>query len=356
MTTDFLEASVHIMIISTSVPGPTAPLSATLPSQPPLFPVQSWCIGQIFRPGVVLQTVNIAQLYSDPKTFVDKSTSKSAQQVLADSATFNLSTATEGDLINFVENNFLGEGLELGAAELTNFKANPAFLSNVTDPLLNAFTQTVNGYWTRLARSTNQSALCDDYTNAALESSVDYWDSYWIMQGLLKSELYSTVNATLRNFMDEIDDFEFIPNGGRTYYLDRSEPPLFVKMRVSMLECLYPASIILGWMVYDYVAVMNDTSVLQRTLPLAEIELVWWANNCTTEITSPYTNQSYILARYSVNSSAPCPESYLTVSTESEDYLTASDPTYGTPLTQQQAEALYGELASGAGISRPASK
>ncbi|KIK16915.1 glycoside hydrolase family 37 protein [Pisolithus microcarpus 441] len=288
-TTDFLETSVPTLIIPNSVPS-LLHLSRRH-SRPP---VQPWCIGQFFCPGSVLQTLNIAQLYSDPKTFVDKPTSKSAQQVLADFATFDLSTVTEGDLVNFVENDFLGEGLQLEAAELTNFNANPAFFSDVADPLLNAFARIVNGYWIQLARSTIQSALCDDYTNGACE-------------GLLKSELYSTVNATLQSFMDEIDDFGFIPNGERTYYLDRSQPPLFVN-----------------------------------------IEFAWWANNRTTKITSPYTNQSYMSARYSINNSAPRPESYLTVSTQSEDYLTANDPAYGTPLTQQQAEALCGELASGA--------
>lgn len=47
--------------------------------------------------------------------------------------------------------------------------------------------------------------------------STDYWDSYWIIQGLFQSELYETVNTTLQNFMDEIEDFGFIPNGGRIY-------------------------------------------------------------------------------------------------------------------------------------------
>ena len=73
----------------------------------------------------------------------------------------------------------------------------------------------------------------------------DYWDSYWIVQGLLKSELYDTVNDTLQNFMDEIQNWGFIPNGGRTYCerslflsrgvgkltridLNRSQPPLFI--------------------------------------------------------------------------------------------------------------------------------
>ena len=44
---------------------------------------------------------------------------------------------------------------------------------------------------------------------------VDYWDSYWIIQGSLTSQLYATVNGTLQNFMDEIEDFGFVPNGGR---------------------------------------------------------------------------------------------------------------------------------------------
>lgn len=47
--------------------------------------------------------------------------------------------------------------------------------------------------------------------------ATDYWDSYWIVQGLIESELFSTVNDTLQNFMDEIENFGFIPNGGRIY-------------------------------------------------------------------------------------------------------------------------------------------
>ncbi len=45
----------------------------------------------------------------------------------------------------------------------------------------------------------------------------DYWDSYWIVQGLIQSELYDIVKDTLENFMDELENFGFIPNGGRIY-------------------------------------------------------------------------------------------------------------------------------------------
>lgn len=50
-----------------------------------------------------------------------------------------------------------------------------------------------------------------------LRRCTDYWDSFWIVEGLLKSELYDIVNSTLQNFMDEIETLGFIPNGGRIY-------------------------------------------------------------------------------------------------------------------------------------------
>lgn len=84
------------LTLSTSIASPTVPLSNTLPSQAPLPPAQAWCRSRIFCAGTVrfqsiwsrfdadyrclesqlLQTVNIAQAYSDPKTFVDKPTKK----------------------------------------------------------------------------------------------------------------------------------------------------------------------------------------------------------------------------------------------------------------------------------------
>lgn len=44
-----------------------------------------------------------------------------------------------------------------------------------------------------------------------------YWDSFWIIEGLLESQLFSIANDTLQNFMDQLDQFGFIPNGGRIY-------------------------------------------------------------------------------------------------------------------------------------------
>ena len=44
-----------------------------------------------------------------------------------------------------------------------------------------------------------------------------YWDSFWIMEGLLTSELFDIAKDTLENFMDELNTIGFIPNGGRIY-------------------------------------------------------------------------------------------------------------------------------------------
>ena len=75
-------------------------------------------------------------------------------------------------------------------------------------------------------------------------------------------------------------------------------------------------------------------------------------------VTSPYTNKTYALARYAVKNTAPRPESYLTgkfsllpkltANLSILDYLTANDPTLTTPLNETQRSALYAELASGA--------
>ncbi|GBE85141.1 glycoside hydrolase family 37 protein [Sparassis crispa] len=334
--------SVPVVSISTAVASASGSPSAVLPSQIPLPPVQPWCPSNIFCAGALLQTVNLAEVYSDPKTIVDKPTSETSQQVVADFKAFASGNITEGDIVNFMDKDFRGEGLELEGVELPNFNPSPPFLDNVTDPLLKAWTQTVHGFWTQLVRSTNDSALCPEGTESgSCESSFIplnhtfvipggrfreqyYWDSYWIIQGLIQSQLYDIANNTLQNFMDEIELFGFIPNGGRIYYLDRSQPPLFVRM------------------ISDYVSATNDTAILARALPLAEIELSWWASNRTLNVTSPYTNQTYSMAHYAVNNSAPRPESYIT------DYLTANDPTLSVPLNESERAELYSELASGA--------
>ncbi|MCW1919311.1 trehalase family glycosidase [Rhodobacter sp. KR11] len=57
-----------------------------------------------------------------------------------------------------------------------------------------------------------------------------YWDSYFTQLGLLKTGRHALVADMLRNFAWSIGTFGHIPNGFRTYFLTRSQPPFFPSM------------------------------------------------------------------------------------------------------------------------------
>jgi len=57
-----------------------------------------------------------------------------------------------------------------------------------------------------------------------------YWDSYFTMLGLAASGRPNLLCAMLDNFAYLIDTYGFVPNGTRTYYLSRSQPPVFALM------------------------------------------------------------------------------------------------------------------------------
>ena len=57
-----------------------------------------------------------------------------------------------------------------------------------------------------------------------------YWDSYFTMLGLKQSGRSDLAEDMLRNFAYLIDTFGHVPNGTRTYYLSRSQPPFFFAM------------------------------------------------------------------------------------------------------------------------------
>ena len=59
---------------------------------------------------------------------------------------------------------------------------------------------------------------------------VYYWDSYFTMLGLAEDGRVDMIEHMVRNFAYLIDRLGFIPNGNRTYYNSRSQPPFFSLM------------------------------------------------------------------------------------------------------------------------------
>lgn len=82
-----------------------------------------------------------------------------------------------------------------------------------------------------------------------------YWDSFFTIRGIVADakrllregdvpkalELIKLASGMVQNFADMIDEYGFVPNGGRTYYLDRSQPPVFALM-VRELSKMVPSA------------------------------------------------------------------------------------------------------------------
>lgn len=92
---------------------------------------------------------------------MDKPTSQSSDDVLDAFDNVNMTSGTIQEVLDFVEDNFGGEGQELEALTLTDFPDDPAFLDTVPDELVRGFAQTVHKYWSQLIRATNESRVCD---------------------------------------------------------------------------------------------------------------------------------------------------------------------------------------------------
>jgi len=110
----------------------------------------------------------------------------------------------------------------------------------------------IKNYWTKLERfnpagSGSLVSLPKPYLVPAYEEShsfdfneLYYWDSYFIMLGLKISKRWDLIANMINNFAWLIDQYGYIPNGNRTYYLGRSQPPFFACM-VNLLSEEKPA-------------------------------------------------------------------------------------------------------------------
>src|SRR2546426_10370944 len=129
---------------------------------------------------------------------------------------------------------------------------------------------------------------------------VYYWDSYFTMLGLVASGRTDLVRSMLDNFAHLVRTIGHIPNGNRTYYLSRSQPPFFAAM-----VGLYARA--------------TDTTQALPYLDALEAEHAFWMNGA--ERLAPGAGQAYrrvvrlsdggpLLNRYWDDRADPRPESY----------------------------------------------
>ena len=126
-----------------------------------------------------------------------------------------------------------------------------------------------------------------------------YWDSYFTMLGLQVSGRLDLIENMVKNFAFLIHAIGHIPNGNRTYYISRSQPPFF-SMMVGILRAV------------------KEDSVLKEYLPALEKEYAFWMDGADKVSTESPTFRRVVLMpngailnRYWDDHPTPRPEAYI---------------------------------------------
>lgn len=130
-----------------------------------------------------------------------------------------------------------------------------------------------------------------------------YWDTLWIVHGLISSDMLTSAIGVVRNLLHLADKLGFVPNGNRVYYLNRSQPPVLPDCVRAVFEALPTQREKRDW--------------LEEALPVLEKEYRSFME-CRRHPPGALPNNAQ-LAVFRVNTSKPRPESY------SEDIHTATE-------------------------------
>lgn len=125
-----------------------------------------------------------------------------------------------------------------------------------------------------------------------------YWDSYFTMLGLKVSGRWDMIENMVENFAYLLDTIGHIPNGNRTYYVGRSQPPFFALM-VQLLRA------------------GKGHDMLLRYLPHLEKEYAFWIHGAASLVkdnTAAHRvvrlSDTALLNRHWDEHNTPRPESY----------------------------------------------
>jgi alpha,alpha-trehalase len=299
----------------------------------------------VYCEGDVLHYVQISGIYNDSKTFVDMPMKVDPEDI--NSAFLNLSNPYDvNEIRSFLDKYFYEAGSDLDSWVPTDLSESPSFLDKVSKKYRD-WASDLNQLWLVLGRQVNESTSLYPQRTSFVPRQYPmivpggrfresyYWDSWWIVRGLLVCEMPLTAKYVILNLLDDIDNFGFVPNGGRIYYLDRSQPPLLSEMVVSWLDYV-------GW------SSPNATDFLAIAFPVLQKEYNWWMseeNDHFLELSDPLSPATlYPFNVYHSNETTPRPESYLA------DLETAEvdiDSLEWETISSSQAE-LYRNIRTGA--------
>ncbi|MEM5296675.1 alpha,alpha-trehalase TreA [Burkholderia sp. JPY481] len=237
--------------------------------------------------GDLFVAVQTAQIFNDQKTFVD--------------STPNGSPAA---IVQLYETQKNQSGFSLQKFVSQYFTPPPD--QSITPPPNQSLREHIDWLWTGLTRTTTSAP---DYSSliplpkpyvvpGGRFREGYYWDTYFTMLGLQESGREDLVDDMLDNFAYMIDTFGHIPNGNRTYYLSRSQPPFYSYM-------------------VELAAQKEGNKVYQKYLPELRKEYAYWMQGSTSTPRGGATrnvvvlNDGTVLNRYWDELDTPRDESYL---------------------------------------------
>ena len=202
--------------------------------------------------------VQSAQLFPDSKTFADAVPKSSPKDILA---RFDAAKPVSHEALQtFVAENFVlpaqVSGTELPSQERVTI------------------TRHIDLLWDQLTRTSTSAPpyssllpLPEPYVvPGGRFRELYYWDSYFTMLGLVESGRHDLALHMVQDFASLIDTYGHVPNGTRSYYLSRSQPPFFYAM-VGLLEPKDPAasySLYLPQLRREHAFWMQGEKVLKR--------------------------------------------------------------------------------------------
>src|SRR6267154_5883052 len=197
--------------------------------------------------GDLFVEVQMQHIFADGKTFVDCVPKRKPVDIMYD---YGLQKGPNFNLKKFVEENF-----DLPVSPQNNYK---------TDSTKNVVTH-IKKLWGVLKR--NPDKVVEGSSLLALPypyivpggrfREIYYWDSYFTMLGLKESGEVEMIDNMVKDFAYLIENYGHIPNGTRTYYLGRSQPPFFSVM-------------------VELLAEIKGDSIFQEFLPAMEKEYRFW--------------------------------------------------------------------------------
>ncbi|PWK82113.1 alpha,alpha-trehalase TreF [Fulvimonas soli] len=169
----------------------------------------------------LFEAVQLGRVFEDSKTFVDCAPKRAPEAIL------QAYRRERGQ-----------PGFDLAAFVRAHFAPPRVHRSHYVSPPGQPLREHIDGLWDVLTRHPAQHPphgsllpLPNAYVvPGGRFGELYYWDSYFTMLGLAESGRGDLLRAMADNFAYLIDAYGHVPNGNRSYYLSRSQPPVFVLM------------------------------------------------------------------------------------------------------------------------------